>query len=244
MMRSRRYVSDVLVHWTGRGRTEEDSFSALKAICEEERLRLTYCPNYVQPPFQQNTAMACFTDIPLVLSREHCGRFGKFGIGFRKDAMVRYGANPALYTTGQHFHRIRHIADLLHRMKDLEKDREWREEGEAYRFTEEETLSLLEVTEFLQEYSYQNRDDIDYVTYYQREWRLAFNSLPFASGTGPPVPGESSIECRDGKCHKVFRFSPSDVAFLVVPLRSWWAARPMATRLRCDLKIYEFAVRT
>ncbi len=241
-MSRRRYVSDTLVHWTGRTGDGSAAFMALKAICEETTLRLTYCPNYVQDTFRPQTAMACFTDIPLSSSREHCSRFGRCGIGFKKAAMIRYGANPVFYTTGTHFTRVRAIASLLARMKDLEKDREWLEKVEPYRFTEEETVSLLEVMEYLQEYSYKNVDAADYVTYHQREWRLAFSSLPFASGASEPGPGMSSIYVRNGQSYKTFTFAPADVAYLVVPLRFWWAARPIAARLGCGLKVLELAV--
>lgn len=236
------YVSNELVHWTGRGKSDEQAFATLRTICEEEVLRLTFCPTYVQPDYKPESAVVCFTDIPLRYSHEHCGLFGRFGIGFKKSRMIKYGANPALYTTSTHLSRILQFAQLLERMKDLEKDREWREVAERYFFTEDETVALIEVAEFLQEYSYQNNDDADYVTYYQREWRLAFNSLTFAGGSKAHLPGMSCIYIRDGKSFGIFRFAPSDVEFIIVPLRHWWRARALANRLGCKLKVYEFQV--
>lgn len=238
----RHYISNELVHWTGRGKSEAQAFDTLKTICDERLLRLTYCPNYVQPDYKPETAMVCFTDIPLRYSREHCDRFGRFGIGFKKPRMIHYGANPALYTTVTHFVRIRQIAAMLERMKDLEKDRQWREEFEQYFFTEDETVALLEVTEFLQEYSYKNSDLSDYVTYYQREWRLAFRSLPFAGDTTPHDPGMSCFYKRNGNSYPIFKFAPSDVEFIIAPLRYWVAARRIAKHLGCKVKIYEFQV--
>ena len=38
--------------------------------------------------------MVCFTDIPLHLSQEHCGIYGKFAIAFKKSNFIKYGANP------------------------------------------------------------------------------------------------------------------------------------------------------
>ena len=186
--------------------------------------------------------MACFTDIPLKHSREHCAKFGRFGIGFKKSTMIQYGANPVLYTTGMHFNRIRHLAALLARMKDLGRDREWREEMEPYNFTEDEMIALIEVTEFLQEYSYKNLDDSDYVTYYQREWRLAFNSLPFAGGTNPHLPGMSCFYIRNEQSYAILKFAPNDVSYIVVPLRFWWSARAIGKALGCKVKAYELAV--
>ncbi|WP_249930347.1 hypothetical protein [Pseudoalteromonas aurantia] len=68
------------------------------------------------------------------------------------------------------------------RMEDLEKDRGWKEDLEPYSFTEDETLAFQEVTDLLREYSYKNKAHSDDVTYYQRELRLIFRSLPFAGG--------------------------------------------------------------
>lgn len=241
-MKSRNYVNDELVHWTGRGKPDKEAFEILRTICDEETLRLSYCPNYVSPDFEKKSSMVCFTDIPLKHSREHCRKFGRVGIGFKKSSMIQYGANPVLYTTGIHFDRIKLIGSLLDRMKDMEKDREWRQEMESYIFTEDETLALLEVTEFLQEYAYKNQDLSDYVTYYQREWRLAFRSLPFAGDRQPQLPGMSCIYIREGQSHLIFKFARVDVEFIVVPIRFWFKAREIAKYLGCKLKIYEFVV--
>jgi hypothetical protein len=242
-MKSRKYISEHLVHWTGRKGTDESAFNALEAICTEKILRLSYCPNYKNKGYEPKSAMVCFTDIPLKHSKEHCSIFGKFGIGFKKNKLIEYGANPALYTTGVHFNRIKNIGALLARMEDFEKDREWKSEIEHYQFTEEETLALQEVTDFLQEYSYKNEDHEDYVTYYQREWRLTFRSLPFAGGSKPHSPGMSCFYTRNGVSYSIFKYSPEDVEFIIAPLRYWLRARKLAQKIGCRLKIHEFSVR-
>ncbi len=135
--------------------------------------------------------MVCFTDLPLSFSAEHCSKFGRCGIGFRKDAMIAYGANPVFYTTSKHLARIQHIETLLATMKELEKDREWKNAIEKYPFSEDETVALMEVLEFLEEYSYKNEDDGPYLHYYQREWRLPLGILPFAGDNKPLEPGMS-----------------------------------------------------
>jgi hypothetical protein len=240
----RAYVSNELVHWTGRKKSEKEAFETLKAICCENVLRLSYCPNYVSKDLNNDASMVCFTDIPLKHSQEHCDKFGRFGIAFHKDSMIRYGANPVHYTTAPHFERIKQVSFLLERMKDLEKDREFRqEEREQFSFSEDETAALLEVADFLQEYSYKNNDNVDYVSYYQREWRLTFNTLPFAGGTSEHLPGMSCFTKNGDMSYKIFKFSPRDVAFIVVPIRYLLSARMIARQLGCKLKIYEWAVR-
>lgn len=243
-MKLRAYINNTLVHWTGRGQKDSDAMKILSAICAEEILRLSYCPNYVSEEYKPESAMVCFTDIPLWHAKEHCKVFGKFGIGFNKQRLIEYGANPALYTTRQHFERIKKLANLLARMEDLEKDREWKEEVEPYNFTEEETLSFQEVTDFLQEYSYKNNDYSDYVTYYQREWRLTFRSLPFAGGTKVQAPGMSSFYIRNGKSYSNVKFCKSDIEYIVVPFGYWWEGKKLAKHMGCKLKIYELSVFT
>lgn len=241
-LKLRAYVNNTLVHWTGRGQTDFDALSALASICDEKLLRLSYCPNYVSEEYDKKSAMVCFTDIPLWHAKEHCRRFGKFGIGFKKEKMIGYGANPALYTTGQHFSRIKQLSGLLERMEDLEKDREWKEEVEPYNFTEDETVAFQEVTDFLQEYSYKSQDSSEYVTYYQREWRLTFRSLPFAGGTKPQNPGMSCFYIRNGKSYSTVKFSNDDVDYIVVPAKYWLHGRRLAKQMGCKLKIYELSV--
>jgi hypothetical protein len=243
LMNSRGYVSNELIHWTGRDKSAEDAFAILRSICEEQILRLSYCPNYVDPAYAPKTAMVCFTDIPLRYSGEHCDQFGQYGIAFHKQAMIGYGANPVLYTTGHHFEKVKNLGILLDQMKDLEADREWRAAVERYPFTTDETLALIEVMEYLQEYAYKNHDDRDYVTYYQREWRLTFRSLPFAGGDSPHIPGTGCFDGKGGIDRPIFKFAPQDVAFLVVPLKLWWTARPIARMLGCGVKIYEWEVK-
>ncbi len=235
------YINESLVHWTGRSKTENDALDILKTICEEQILRLTYCPNYSDKSYKPLSAMACFTEIPLNFSGQHCNQFGRFGIAFRKETMIEYGANPVLYTTNTHFERIKHIGTLLERMKDLEKDREWKEDPdiEPYQFTEDETIALMEIMELLQEYSHRKEDGIDYITYYQREWRLTFKVLPFAGSDSEFLAGMSCFYIRNGKSYHIFKFKREDVTYLIVPEAFASKAEPLAALLGCELKLYE-----
>ena len=121
-MKLHKYICNELVHWTGRGQDDESAVKALTSICEDQILRLSYCPNYVHDDYKPEAAMVFFRDIPLKYAREYSSKFRKFGMGFNKNKMVQYRANPALYTTGQHFVRIMKLGGLLARMGALEKD--------------------------------------------------------------------------------------------------------------------------
>jgi catechol 2,3-dioxygenase-like lactoylglutathione lyase family enzyme len=124
-------------------------------------------------------------------------------------------------------------------MKDLEKDRVWRGSVEPYRFTEDETVALLEVTDFHQEYSYKNDDNTPYVTYYQREWRLPFSILPFAGSGESHEPGMSSFYIRDGGSYPIVKFGSSDVAFLVAPRAFRKAVSDLADGKGWEVKVFE-----
>lgn len=242
MASDRKYINSSLIHWTGRAKNQDAACSILENICREQILRLTYCPTYVQENLKPRVAMACFTDIPLEHSHEHCSKFGQFGLAFNKQKMIEYGANPVLYTTRRHLDRIRNISNLLERMKDLEKDREWRSEVEPFNFSVDETIALIEVLGLLQEYSYKNDDGTDYVTYFQREWRLTFETLPFAGGTTEHIPGTSSFYVREGISYGVFKFDKSDVEYIIAPAGYEERALDAASTLGCNVKIYESEV--
>lgn len=77
-------MNNTLVDWTGRGQTDPDALAALASICDEKVLRLSYCPNYVSEENHKESAILCFTDIPLWHAKEHCRIFRKFGIGLKK----------------------------------------------------------------------------------------------------------------------------------------------------------------
>ncbi|MBD3160229.1 MAG: hypothetical protein GF309_15735 [Candidatus Lokiarchaeota archaeon] len=84
----------------------------------------------------------------------------------KKQKMIKYGVNLALYPTRKHFELIQKFGKLLLRMYDLGKDREWKQDLDLYPFTEDETGALQKVTDFPQEYLYKNNAFSDCVTYY------------------------------------------------------------------------------
>jgi hypothetical protein len=235
--------SDVLIHWTGRKSredgTEEKAFEILRTICSERLLRLTYCPEYVRDNFKREVAMVCFTDIPLSESFEHCNRFGNCGIAFDKEAFIEYGANPVFYTTNSHYNRIVEVSTLLEKMMDLEKDREWMSKPNPYSFSENQTVALVEILSFLQDYCYKGKKDPSATNYTQREWRIAFKTLPFAANKEPQKPGMSSIYIRNKISYYNMAFADSDVRYVVVPREFEDDARSIDRDLKCDIRIFE-----
>jgi hypothetical protein len=234
------YISNSLVHWTGRGKTDNESFDRLKSIVTSQLLYLSYCPNYANSSIKdKKTLMVCFTDLPLKYCGDICSNFGKFGISFRKQKMIEYGANPVLYTTERHLNRIIELYKLIKRLLNEEVDREWKSEMERYQFTTEQLFSLHEIFGFTQEYSYK----ANHINYYQREWRLNFDTLPFESGKGLNKPGYRDIKGMvDGKFTGEMMFAKEDIDCIIVPRAFLKKTQKLAAQICCNIKIYEVAV--
>lgn len=237
------HIGTSLVHWTGRKKAPDEAYTIIDKICESQQLRMSFCPKYVEGAFTPQTSMVCFTDIPLYLSQRHCSLFGKFGIGFNKNRLIDYGANPVLYTTRRHFDRIRSIFGIQDIMLEAERDREWQKQFSSIAaFSEEQTWALYEILGYLQEYSYHDRDHDQYVTYHQREWRLSFDCLELQTSGLSNEVGKKSFAIENGASHRVFNFDKADIDFIVVPKSHKKEAKPLANKLGCKLKIYESEV--
>ena len=243
------FISNTLTHWTGRDKTDETAFSIVEQIITSKKLLLTYCPNYprLAPNRQLKTMMICFTDIPLNLSHEQCDRFGKFGIGFSKEVMIRYGANPVLYTTREMNDRVEKFISLIGKLQSEEVDREWRDAalnddaGDRYQFNSEQFYAMAELAGFMQNYQYSDTS----IDYYQREWRINYETLPKALGLEPQEnPGQGAIHgsIGEGERRRVvcsMLFDLNDIDYLVVPRAFYDRALHLVTGLRAEVKIYE-----
>lgn len=127
-------------------------------------------------------------------------------------------------------------------MRDYEKDREWNFSLEPTLFTEDETVALLEVMGFLQEYSYKNNDASGRTTYRQREWRLTYDIIPREADVTKHTPGKYRIRMNARSIRFEFMFEEADVAFVVVPRAFEARARNLRIVSQCELKIFEDAV--
>src|SRR5262249_16224008 len=115
----------------------------------------------------------------------------------------------------------------------------WRETGETYRFTEDETVALLETLGFLQEYAYRERTEFDAINYYQREWRLTFQVLPFAGGDADQNPGMSCFYTRNAVQYPTVAFGEHDVSYIIVPAAFADRAQAVASTIGCAVRVYE-----
>jgi hypothetical protein len=107
--------------------------------------------------------MTCFTDIPLYLSREHCKRYGEFGISFKKKNLEKYGANPVFYMTEERRKDTTEIYDFICNLV----------KGIDPKIPENIQGSLERFFGFVQDYSSKTGEFL----YYEREWRILENNL-------------------------------------------------------------------
>ena len=197
------YISNNLIHWTGRGKTEEEAFEIVKIIIDTNRLLLSSCPTTgKQDEITAKEQIVCFTDIPVELSSRHCSRFGQFGVAFDKSVFIEYGANPVLYYTKQFEQLIQNIYQK--RLRGIDEA--------SFDLPLHEMLSKL--SSLFQSYSYKIDEDEE-LNYYQREWRLAFNSNKVANHfKGENSQGLFTLGAPGNKSY--FNFYKKDVRFIII----------------------------
>jgi hypothetical protein len=252
-------MADYLLHFTGRKTIKDPAaaFETLKSICTNNELWMFPCPTFKGEPWRKDVRMTCLTDIKLSDCNQHSAVFGQFVVGFNLDKLKAYGATPVFYATEQYYERIKGLTALVDRMKESEKDREWRivpgnepedgieskEEIELreklgpYQFTEDETVSLMILSGLLQEYTHKRKDTRN--QHQQREWRIIFDALKFASGSTDPEPGMSCVQKVAGKDVWYMKFDPDDIEFFVVPRSHEEQGRKLATQIGKPFKILE-----
>lgn len=181
--------------------------------------------------------MTCLTDMPLERSREHSLKFGKCAVGFNLEKLKSYGANPVFYATEKHYEHIRHLTSLVDRMKNMEKDREWKNDFEPYQFTEDETVSLMILSGLLQEYTHKRDDQRN--QHKQREWRIIFDALPFAGDNTYQSPGMSCFKIVNKNSVRFMNFDPHDIEYIVVPRSQQAEGTALAEQIDKPCKILE-----
>lgn len=205
-----------LLHFTGRtAATDDAAFTVLESICKSSILRLSTCPIFGKETFEQKYMMVCFTDPEKVDLSAHTEAFGRFAVGFKKEPLMQYGANPVLYITPQIYGSIEKHLSLLAKLSDLNKDRDWKAAHEPYQFTEEELFALIKITGLTQEYSY--RADPARLNYDQAEWRLLWCACTQVWDGEKHRPGTVAPSSINKKAIGLLKFAASDIDYIVTP---------------------------
>ena len=207
------YISDFLIHWTGKDGDEKGS-EVLSIIASTCRLLLSYNRLHIfDINHEIHEKMVCFTDVPLAYSEQHCSQYGRFGIAFKKLSLMNVGAQPVFYAS----HACKRDMDII--FKYLQ---------EQIKKTTIET-ALFEALHrhfyYIQRLS-DGRADQNNTYYYEREWRLGEqtlvppeklncpNSKYYCQQEGyPPYTGRLARKADKS----YFDFDKEHVAFLIAP---------------------------
>lgn len=209
------YVSDYLIHWTGK----DKGYDNLLSILTENRLRFG-ANVFARLGLSTVTAevqdkMICFTDVPICYSHDHCMKYGKFGIAFEKQYLARMGAQPVFYCTPSTERDVNKVIKFTI------------EPGDAT-IPQDVMKALRRLLYFSQPYCKDYKNGKAYSSpessYYEREWRLGRSKFDENYGkdgvkskryaAGDPLPSGKIIKDKE---HWYFPFNESDISFVVLP---------------------------
>ncbi|MEN6624800.1 MAG: abortive infection system antitoxin AbiGi family protein [Candidatus Sumerlaeia bacterium] len=211
------YISNYLTHWTGKF-SDEDGVKNLNSIIAGRRLLLSenviHTIDYLH---LVKGRMVCFTDVPFRFSSHHCGKYGRFGIVFKKNNLIHIGAQPVFYSSHIYKRDMNKVFNFI------------KEQTENLTIPEDVYRSICRHFYFMQAFS-DGQTDSPEAFYYEREWRLGEQTLLTKEAQAEPnppyrlliergLPYPPGLLVEDGD--KVyFGFNESDVAYLIAP-KKW-----------------------
>lgn len=207
------YISEYLIHWTGKDGDEKGA-EVLSIIASTCQLLLSYNQLHIFDMHHKiSEKMVCFTDIPLPHSHQHCRRYGRFGIAFHKLDLMNVGAQPVFYAS----HACKCDMDVIFTFL----------QDQVRNTTIDPTLfrALHRHFYFIQQFSDTKADSKD-AFYYEREWRLGEQTLVPPEKLNRPnakyrcrqegYPPYTGRLVRNGD-NIYFDFDKGYVAFLIAP---------------------------
>lgn len=109
-MNDQKYISSTLYHFVGRNADgKEACFEILRKVLDEQVLKFDPLGKYPDavPTFLNETIESfgeisnipavCFCDIPFTELAIHTDKYSKYGLGFKKDALLPKGVRPIWY---------------------------------------------------------------------------------------------------------------------------------------------------
>ena len=160
------HISEYLTHWTGRAKTQDEAFAILKKIIETAQLKFSY--NLVSFPDNKSMTsnlMVCFTDTPIKYAKEHCKKYGYFGISFNKNKLIGCGANPVLYLMDNRREYQSYFLNFLM--------------NSTTELNNEKKILVNWFASAGQPYNTKPYDINHFPEYFEREWRIAGRVFPY-----------------------------------------------------------------
>lgn len=193
--------SDILIHWTGKHLSNESDES--KVIAGYIELLTSIYAKGLRYSYETKdevvigakgasttvpkTPMICFTELRLSDVQQHTTRYGKMGIGFRREWLMRYGANPVFYVQNRNEGVVNTNLGII--VDNAKK------------------VPGLEVfLSFVKPMSEPSQDNL--INYDEMEWRMVLCSLS-GHNYSDWIHFEGDTP--------YFKFSPNDVSIIVAP---------------------------
>ena len=217
-----------------------EAIEVLKLIFEKRLLRLSKCSTgaKIDKTFDNHHSdyIACFTDIPLNLSKKHCELFGQVGISFKKSSMIQYGANPPVfYYMGHLGGSISAFADcVFDYLTDLPKSNETDIDYTEY-------VALRRLLSYLQTYDYHENDHSANPNYYQREWRIVFDGVNIANNLSIIESGQYFFDSINDYVYLCFDYS--DVESIIFPEKFIQELNNMVN-FKCHIQFHAYEIIT
>src|SRR5699024_598760 len=192
-----RYVSKELTHFVGRNKPEHQRFQLLIDIIrsgwilprdhfydQTKNVQLHKEENQLEKIISPQ--MICFADIPINDLSLHMEKYSNFGIAFKKDFLVEYGANPVLYITQNgkmnkygatreewfrdHLKKYALLKDKIQTNEMLDH-----EKGIKQLFLEVDRFLVRDLFAYLKPFDASKHDADEDNYYLEREWRIIGN---------------------------------------------------------------------
>jgi hypothetical protein len=192
----------------------------------------------------------CFTDIPIALLAEHGQRYGKYGVGFRRETIVDWGGLPAWYLPNYWGDETLKVAgpvlvNGLHAAMDAAehlrvlavalgaqgvpvavtyKHGPTMKADQIVNELQQVSHSIFMVLSFIKEMSPQSAEDHSYL--FEREWRLvagfgfAGQPSPFRTLTSDETPYAPEDRSGERSCSLTISTSQRGTARCQSPTRS------------------------
>ena len=132
----------------------------------------------------------CFTDIPREHLASHVKKYGKFGLGFSRETILRWGGSPVWYLNNHAspdgtsdggnaiLYQLLRFSNIVDHMMTLVKKQNQKlfvagkliDGQDAERYIYGAITSLFQMLSFVKEMSPHDRDNQEYL--FEREWRI------------------------------------------------------------------------
>lgn len=167
----------------------------------------------------QSSAVCCLSDIPIVHLGYHARRYGKFAIGFHRDSAIAAGFSPVMYTLSD-MHVVRQLYAALRSLEDIDVSAITDSAGaldSAIGDLDGYGESLEDLKRDLIAHDATIQEESALIQTFQDQARRSFQDfLAYVKTFDKSEFGTIYCE-REWRSTNAFKFSPDEVAMIVLP---------------------------